>query len=248
MFKNALAMMGHTVFALRPRTLEKEGAAVMERMRLDEATGVLRKHGNQCCLLSRPWYDAWRIHVGLETAPPKEAVGGAAAGPATNELELPGPIDNSGLLAKPASMVEKTMSTVTGRTKSFVSRGLRKGLEEDRDFVVCSEAVWSMLFLWYTGGPRIARPIIAQENGAAKIELYPLTVRVLQHVGGEGKREGGNETPGTPSKKDKGPTVSFLLLTECSRAQTIKQVGDRHLVCHESFWFPSLVVVPAICF
>jgi hypothetical protein len=238
--KSALAMMGHTVFALRPGSLEQEGAAVMNRMRQDEATGVLRKHGNQCCLLSKAWHDAWRVHVGLDTAPPSvgAANGGAASGAGgTDGVEFPGPIDNSGLLVKPASVVEKTMSSVTGRSRSTAPRGgLRKGLEEDRDFVVCSEAVWSMLFLWYTGGPRITRPIIAQETGAAKIELYPLTVRVLQHAGSEGKRDGGGDAPDTsPSKKSKGPVISFLLMTECSRAQTIKQVCARTLLSASPF-------------
>lgn len=210
LIRRPLAFLGNTVFALRPKTLQEEGLVVDTQMRQDETTGLVRTHGNQCYLLSRAWFDVWRVYVGL-------------TGSTNGEARAPGPIDNSCLLAKPASMMEKTLSS-TKRT--FTSRGLKKGLEEDRDFVVVSETVWAMLSLWYTGEPRLSRPIIARNGGSARIELYPLTVRVLQHVT---SKNGGEKKESAEHKKDKGPHVSFLLLTECSRTQTIKQLA--HSIC-----------------
>ena len=101
---------------------------------------------------------------------------------------------------------------------------LCRGLVEDKDYVVLSDTVFSMLHHWYGGGPVIARPIIAHGAEDPKVETYPLSIKVMHHPHSKVQAIDLKQ-PGTV----KVPAISQLLTVECSRAKMVQYLAK--LIC-----------------
>eukprot|EP00041_Stephanoeca_diplocostata_P036805 m.1359378 g.1359378 ORF g.1359378 m.1359378 type:complete len:1699 (-) comp24937_c0_seq24:128-5224(-) len=275
---DALALFGHTVFALRPHDAKHEGRLVMQRMKLDDALGVTRTEGNTCYLINAAWFRRWQVFVGLDqpagddvdetrttvggASPPTQGIPAGGRGsvrpsptaykksPLGTSAGVSGesstatpvglePIDNHVLFGSGGSpgragmLVGAVLGGVapTGSPKRTSSHAttLRKELAVDRDFVVVSEVVWSMLHHWYDGGPKAALPVMSAD-GVVGVELYPLNLRVVHHGPIKGT---GPSAEGTSPRRDrdgvptKVPAPSLLLSVECSRTYTMHQLARR---------------------
>ena len=65
---------------------------------------------------------------------------------------------------------------------------LRKGLIDLQDYVLVGEAVWNKFQQWYGGGPEIERVMIETGiNRRLRVEVYPMTVRVVERRNERGK-------------------------------------------------------------
>lgn len=89
---------------------------------------------------------------------------------------VPGPIDNSTLLAVNPFKTVPTLTGEGGKLKREIP------LVEHRDFELIPEALWKALSQWYGGTLALPRQVVKPPNTDEKeLELYPLNIRVLRH-------------------------------------------------------------------
>lgn len=58
-------------------------------------------------------------------------------------------------------------------------------IEQNRDFIIVSENIWTALRSWYGGGPPLPRQVISRTNGPRKtleLDLFPLSLLCMQGV------------------------------------------------------------------
>ncbi|CRK98075.1 CLUMA_CG011444, isoform A [Clunio marinus] len=89
---------------------------------------------------------------------------------------IPGPIDNSILLAANPYKTVPTLTGEGGKLKREIP------LVQHRDFELIPEALWKALSQWYGGNLALPRQVVKPPNTEEKeLELYPLNLRVLRH-------------------------------------------------------------------
>lgn len=88
---------------------------------------------------------------------------------------LPGPIENSSLVAEATSVVP-TLTGEGGRLKRDTT------LVQHRDFELVPDSLWKALALWYGGPLPLPRQVIRPPGShEVELELYPLNLRILRH-------------------------------------------------------------------
>ncbi|GFR46722.1 hypothetical protein Agub_g8345, partial [Astrephomene gubernaculifera] len=148
-------------------------------------------------LVSTTWWNAWVQYSGYS---------GPSAESASTLMQLsgggsprPGPISNTDLLPPGHTVDQKPLLPGSEATPRAEDVPLRPDLVEQQDFIVVSEASWQRLHSWYSGGPVIARRVVADPapgpsgcSGVARwtrVALYPLRFEVSYKEAKEGAQE-----------------------------------------------------------
>lgn len=88
---------------------------------------------------------------------------------------IPGPIDNSSLVAEPLHKV-RTLTGEGGRLK------IDTPLVQHRDFQLVPDSLWKALAHWYGGPLPLPRQVILPPgNHEVQLELYPLNLSIWMH-------------------------------------------------------------------
>ncbi|EPZ33011.1 cysteine proteinase [Rozella allomycis CSF55] len=134
--------------------------------------------GDPCYILSSRWWQCWCEYVQFyETSDDI----------LNKETIFPGPIDNMEIIDYEYSI------------EPIEFYALKKELQEGLDFILIPENVWELFFLWYGGGPVMARQIFSIEKTEAfmdapfkikrnkifnvEVELFPLLINIKQADG-----------------------------------------------------------------
>lgn len=158
---------------------------------------------------------------------------------------VPGPIDNSMLLAANPYKVVPTLTGEGGRLKREIP------LVQHRDFELVPEALWKALSQWYGGALSLPRQVIKPPNTDQKeLELYPLNLRILRHQqaqqnsmtsatpatmtsttwnsisGGYGALSNASYPTSTPANSMQAPKKYLAYIAAFSRLATVKQLGE----------------------
>jgi len=109
------------------------------------------------------------------------------------QSSVPGPIDNSSLLAGNPYKTVPTLTGEGGRLKKEIP------IVQHRDFELVPEALWKALSQWYGGGNlALPRQVVKPPNTEEKeLELYPLNLRILRHQQGQTNTLGSTTTTQT---------------------------------------------------
>lgn len=106
------------------------------------------------------------------TATVKSATGSISASPS------PGPIDQSSIIQPPP----RNFASITGEGGILQRRGAHQELEENRDFVAVSEALWHALTFWHAGGPALPRRVVFDRaTRQPRLEAYPILLKLYRH-------------------------------------------------------------------
>lgn len=168
------------------------------------------------------------------------SLGSASSGISMGRLNsLPGPIDNSMLLATNPYKAVPTLTGEGGRLKKDIT------LVQHRDFELVPEALWKALSQWYGGTLALPRQVVKPPNTEEKeLELYPLNLRILRHQQAQqssttanvGTAASWNSISGgygalanasvTPASSLQAPKKYLAYIAAFSRLATVKQVGE----------------------
>lgn len=155
---------------------------------------------------------------------------------------LPGPIDNSTLLAVNPFKAVPTLTGEGGKLKREIP------LVQHRDFELVPEVLWKALSQWYGGALALPRQVVKPPNTDEKeVELYPLNLRILRHQqaqpnvmsstspaqsttwnsisGGYGALANASYSSVSSSSLP-APKKYLAYIAAFSRLATVKQVGD----------------------
>ncbi|XP_010267703.1 PREDICTED: ubiquitin carboxyl-terminal hydrolase 5 isoform X2 [Nelumbo nucifera] len=138
------------------------------------------KEGDTFYLITQRWWQNWLDYVNqdqtnttndgssLYTPEYCESAG-------SSNLKRPPAIDNSDLMYDAVS------------EESNLGSELHDALVEGRDYILLPQDVWKQLYVWYGGGPTLARKLIS--SGLSQMELavevYPLRLQLLAMPKGE---------------------------------------------------------------
>lgn len=160
------------------------------------------------------------------------------------QSNVPGPIDNSMLLAMNPFKVVPTLTGEGGRLKREIP------LVQHRDFELVPEALWKALSQWYGGSLALPRQVVKPPNTDEKeLELYPLNLRILRHQQAQQNTMSSTATPATASTWNsisggygalanasyssvnttsslQAPKKYLAYIAAFSRLATVKQVGE----------------------
>ncbi|KAL9232533.1 hypothetical protein vseg_007637 [Gypsophila vaccaria] len=123
------------------------------------------KEGNFYYVVSYRWFQRWQIYSGLDVNGYMMCAGSPDL---PNELNKPGPIDNSDLVSNSLASHPDSLDLI-------------RTLEEGRDYALVPEDVWNKLLEWYGGGPSLPRKLILHGSIHKKfnVEVYPLTLKLI---------------------------------------------------------------------
>ncbi|KAF8391515.1 hypothetical protein HHK36_023820 [Tetracentron sinense] len=129
------------------------------------------KEGDTFYLITQRWWQLWLDYVNQDQASITNG-GSSLYGSEYYEsagLNRPPGIDNSDLIYD-AALEDSNMGME-----------LHDTLVEGRDYILLPQVVWKQLFVWYGGGPMLARKVI--NSGLSQMELsvevYPLRLQLL---------------------------------------------------------------------
>lgn len=163
---------------------------------------------------------------------------GISMGKQTN---IPGPIDNSTLLAANPYKTVATLTGEGGKLKKDIPLVLH------RDFELVPDALWKALSQWYGGALALPRQVVKPLNVDVKeLELYPLNLRILRHqqaqqntmsTGTQAQSTTWNSISGgygalanasysNPNNSQHTPKKYLAYIAAFSRIATVKQVAD----------------------
>lgn len=144
-----------------------------ERLRIRDivmAAEVQSKEGDTFYLITQRWWQDWLSYVNQDQA----TISNNGSSSSTSEnhesagLKRPPGIDNSDLIYDVAS--------------DDSNRGdeLHDTLVEGRDYILLPQEVWKQLYLWYGGGPTLARRVINSRITQTElaVEVYPLRLQL----------------------------------------------------------------------
>lgn len=159
------------------------------------------------------------------------------------QSSIPGPIDNSMLLAMNPYKTIPTLTGEGGRLKREIP------LVEHRDFELVPEAIWKALSQWYGGTLALPRQVVKPPNTEKNLELYPLNLRILRHQqqtqqntmssaspatsatwnsisGGYGALANASYSSVNAASSLQAPKKYLAYIAAFSRLATVKQVGE----------------------
>eukprot|EP01038_Epipyxis_sp_PR26KG_P004301 gene4301-6097_t len=163
--------------------------------------------GTEWCLISKTWYDGWRLFVGqkhnaLRNEDTVELNRKVTQNSVGSSPPKPGYIDNDNLLQK-----NHTTSNPNGLSNPGAVKILMSGLQIGHDLEAIPPSVFTALQCWYGGGPRISRRVAqivddrneddsnnqlesnmkssSRERNSmlhtkSELELYPICIRVCR--------------------------------------------------------------------
>lgn len=173
------------------------------------------------------------------------SLGSASSGISMGRMNsLPGPIDNSNLIATNPFKNVPTLTGEGGKLKREIP------LAQGRDFELVNDALWKALSQWYGGSLALPRQVVKPPDTDEKeIELYPLNLRILRHQqqnaaaasamnttsatnsttwnnisGGYGALSNAGYTSNVASNQS--PKKYLAYVAAFSRLATVKQVGE----------------------
>ena len=121
--------------------------------------------GTQWCIVSKDWFDCWRLFVGGKQRLPSINPNSSLAMISSSALvsgNPPPPSINNNLLLKRKEL-DRHLATRNGRIRSLPPRGLPLQLHRAVTLGVNIEAVppavYEALAVWYGGGPQIFRTV-----------------------------------------------------------------------------------------
>ncbi|CAM8927558.1 unnamed protein product [Rhodiola kirilowii] len=130
------------------------------------------KEGDTFYLITHRWWQSWLEYVNQEH--PVIKSNGLLTGEghdlsSSSELRRPSSIDNSDLILD--SALEDSTTELE----------LRNSLVEGRDYILLPHGLWNQLYLWYGGGPVVARKVINSglSQTELSVEVYPLHLQLL---------------------------------------------------------------------
>lgn len=147
-------------------------------------------------ILSKDWWDKWTKYISsfsIETF-----YRYILSDNDENEVtpQRPGYIDNTPILEPDHQM-------------------LLSEIQENTNFIIIPEDLWSQLYVWYGGGPPIPRRVIRTSDGELELELYPLRIDICL-LSDEGKPNARKEhiicSKSSTAKKMKERACKFLHL------------------------------------
>lgn len=131
------------------------------------------KEGDIFYLITQRWWQHWIEYVNQDQ--PINANDGSSFAEiydsfGSSMLKRPANIDNSDLIYDAAS------------EDSNASIEIHDTLLEGRDYVLLPQEVWNQLYLWYGGGPKLARKVISAGLSQTEltVEVYPLRLQLLE--------------------------------------------------------------------
>uniref|UniRef100_A0A7N0U8U8 Ubiquitinyl hydrolase 1 n=1 Tax=Kalanchoe fedtschenkoi TaxID=63787 RepID=A0A7N0U8U8_KALFE len=148
---------------------EEERVAIRDIVTAAEAD---TKEGDTFYLITHRWWQSWLEYVNQEH--PVMTSNGSLIdeghdSSSSSEVRRPLSIDNSDLILD--SALEDSTTEIE----------LRSSLVEGRDYILLPHGVWNQLYLWYGGGPVLARKVI--DSGLSQtelsVEVYPLHLQLL---------------------------------------------------------------------
>lgn len=168
------------------------------------------------------------------------SLGSASSGISMGRMScMPGPIDNSNLIATNPFKNVPTLTGEGGKLKREIP------LVQGRDFELVNDALWKALSQWYGGSLALPRQVVKPPHTEEKeIELYPLNLRILRH------QQQQNVTMNTPTtnsttwnnisggygalsnagysnvSSSQSPKKYLAYIAAFSRLATVKQVGE----------------------
>ncbi|XP_057965864.1 ubiquitin carboxyl-terminal hydrolase 5 isoform X2 [Malania oleifera] len=130
------------------------------------------KEGDTFYLITQRWWQHWLDYVNQDQTN------------ITNDgsclLEHCDSVDSSAL-KRPSGIDNSDLIYDAPSEDSTVGIELHETLVEGRDYVLLPQEVWNQLYLWYGGGPTLARKVI--NSGLSQMELavevYPLRLQLL---------------------------------------------------------------------
>lgn len=168
----ALPLVACCLFGLQPAVTTEEKEFVVEltlrhvQRAPQSGSQPYGPPGTRWALLSKTWYDSWRLFVG--SAASAAGDGGTAVGSngggGGKKVIRPGSVDNWNLLV------------------GADSRSLVAGVAVGQEVEIVAPRACQALLAWYGGGPYLTRrviPAIASSSGVAELELYPLCLFFL---------------------------------------------------------------------
>nr|QJI10278.1 dbiquitin carboxyl-terminal hydrolase [Datisca glomerata] len=130
------------------------------------------KDGDAFYLITQRWWQHWIEYVNQDQS---NSINDASSlsehcdSVGSSTLKRPAGIDNSDLIYDAAS------------EDSNMGVEIHDTLLEGRDYVLLPQEVWSQLYLWYGGGPTLARKVINSGLSQAElaVEVYPLRLQLV---------------------------------------------------------------------
>ncbi|XP_059047285.1 ubiquitin carboxyl-terminal hydrolase 32 [Achroia grisella] len=153
---------------------------------------------------------------------------GVSSAPAPRHHPHPGPVDNRRLLA-PDLLKVRTLTGEGGQLRRDVP------LVQGIDLQLLPDALWRAVALWYGAPHPLPRQVIRPPNCDVELELYPLQLKIFQHVtdtqrtspmsalGGAGVSVY-SSVPLAPASAPSPPERHLAYTASFSRLATVKQV------------------------
>lgn len=136
------------------------------------------KEGDIFYLITQRWWQHWLEYVNQD-----QSVTTNNGSSFTENCDLLG----SNTMKRPSGIDNSDLIYDSALDDSTAGMELHDTLVEGRDYVLLPQEVWNQLFLWYGGGPTLARKVI--NSGLSQMELavevYPLCLQLILMPKGE---------------------------------------------------------------
>ncbi|GFZ20029.1 ubiquitin-specific protease 5 [Actinidia rufa] len=155
------------VSSLPAETPEEEKMTIRD---ISMAAEAQTKEGDIFYLITQRWWQDWLEYVNQNQAAITND-GSSSDRPdsvALNNLKRPSAIDNSDLIYE------------TESENSTIGIELHDTLVEGTDYILLPQEVWNQLYIWYGGGPTLARKVINSGLSQTElaVEVYPLRLQL----------------------------------------------------------------------
>ncbi|OVA10566.1 Ubiquitin carboxyl-terminal hydrolases family 2 [Macleaya cordata] len=137
------------------------------------------KEGDTFYLITQRWWQHWLDYVNQDMTTTTND--GTSHG--SENYELAG----SSALKRPSGIDNSDLIYDTKSEDSNIGMELHDTLVEGRDYILLPQEVWKQLFMWYGGGPILARKVISSglSQTELSVEVYLLRLQLLMMPKGE---------------------------------------------------------------
>eukprot|EP01039_Chlorochromonas_danica_P002862 gene2862-3126_t len=179
----ALPLVACCLFGLQPAVTTEEKEFVVEltlrhvQRAPQSSSQPYGPPGTRWALLSKTWYDSWRLFVGSAASATVAGGGGGNGGTAGGSNSGGGGGGGGGKKAIRPGSVDNWNLLVGSDSRALVA-----GVTVGQDVEIVAPRACQALLAWYGGGPYLTRrviPAIASSSGVAELELYPLCLFFL---------------------------------------------------------------------